>query len=77
MKPASQAIRDDTVDDVQAKAGVAEIAARRKEWVEGFAPDIWIHAAAIVGKNNLNMIIAARLDLDVDGALLAVRKRVR
>jgi hypothetical protein len=56
------------MDDVQAEAGVALIAAR-EERVEGIAPDLRAYAAAIVGKTDLNIIIAARLALDVDGAV--------
>ena len=35
------------------------------------------HAAAIVGKNNLDIVLARRLHLDVDGACLAGLERVR
>jgi hypothetical protein len=38
-EPAAQVIGDDAVDDMQAEAGAALIAARREERIERLAPD--------------------------------------
>ena len=77
IEPATQTIRDDAVDDMQAKAGAALIAARREKRIERFSPDIETHAAAVVGKKNFDIVLAGRLHLDVDGTALAVGKGVR
>ena len=77
IEPASQIIRDDGVDDVQAETGAAAIATCREERVEGFAPDIDAHAAAIVGKKDIHSVATGGLDLDIDVASFAVRKGVR
>jgi hypothetical protein len=77
IEPATQTIRDDTVDDVQAKASAALIAARREERIERLAPDGATHAAAIVGKPDFDIVIPRRQHLDVDGTFLVVGKRVR
>src|SRR5882672_8615126 len=50
MQPATQTIRHDGVDDMEAEAGAALIAAGGEERIEGFAPDIEAHPAAVVGK---------------------------
>jgi len=76
-EPAAQAIRDDGVDDVEAQTSTALIPAGREERIEGFAPDIKAHTAAVIRKNNFDIIMAGGLDLDVDEAFKAVGKRMR
>ena len=49
------------------------------QWVRvvgGFAPDLRAHAAAVVGKKDIDCIVSGGLDFDVDGTSLAIRKRV-
>ena len=75
--PATQTIRDDVVDDMKAEAGAALIPAGGEERIEGFAPNIKAHTAAVVRKNNFDTIMAGSLDLDVDEAFKAVGKRMR
>src|SRR6202166_5460205 len=77
MEPAAQTIGDDAVDDVQAEAGAALVAAGREERIERLAPDIEAHAAAIVGKYHFDVVPSRRLHLDVDDAFFAVGKCVR
>jgi hypothetical protein len=48
IEPATQTIRDDRVDDMQANSDVAPIALGREEGIEGVAPDAERHSAAIV-----------------------------
>ena len=48
VEPATQTIRDDRVDDMQANSDVAPIALGREEGIEGVAPDAERHSAAIV-----------------------------
>ena len=45
-----ETIGDDVVDDMQTEPSAAALAARREERIEGLAPDVSAHAAAIVGK---------------------------
>src|SRR5471030_3020289 len=49
IDPAAQTVGDDTVDDMQAKAGAAQVATRREKRIESLAPDTVAHAAAVVG----------------------------
>ena len=77
MELATQTIRHDAVDDMQAEAGTALIPASREEWIEGFSPDIEAHTAAVVRKENFNIIKAGGLDLDVDETCLTLGKRMR
>jgi hypothetical protein len=48
------------VDDVQAQARATAITARGEERIERVAPDIDTHAAAIVGKDNFDIVLARR-----------------
>ena len=57
-EPSAQTGSHDTVDDMQTKPGAALIAAGREERIERTAPDIKGHAAAIVGKNDLDIVLA-------------------
>src|SRR6478609_1714498 len=77
VEPTAQPVGHDTVDDVQAEPGAALIAARGEERVEGAAPDVEAHAAAIVGKQDLDVILAELARLDMDRAWPAARKGVR
>ena len=77
MKPAAQVTCNDGMDDMQAEAGVAAIATCREERIEGFAPDLKVHAAAIVGKKDFDSVATGSLDLDVYNTSLAIRKSVR
>ena len=71
-KPAAQTIRDDAVDDVQAKAGASEVPPRGEERVEGLTPDIRAHAAAVVGEGDLDVIGPGGAHLDLDGSRLMI-----
>src|SRR5262245_36834850 len=73
-EPATQAICDDVVDDVQSEPGAAEIAPRREKRIEGLMPDVEAHATAVVAEEHFHVIIAGRPHLDLDAACLAVRK---
>jgi hypothetical protein len=64
------------MDNMKAEAGTALIPAGREERIESLAPDIEVHAATVVGKNNLDAIIAGGFDLDVDVTCLAAGKRM-
>ena len=77
IEPSTQTIRDDAVDNMQAEARAALIAPCREERIERFTPDIETHATAIVGENNLDVIMPGCLRLDVDCASFATRKCVR
>jgi hypothetical protein len=77
MKPATQMIRDEAVNDMQAEAGAASVATRREEGIKRLAPVIGAHAATIVGEENFDTIFAGRQYLDLDAAFLAVGKRMR
>ena len=76
MEPATQIIRDDAVDDRKTKAGVSLIATRREERIERLAPVIGAHAAAVVGEENFNIILADGPHLDLYAAFLAVDERM-
>jgi hypothetical protein len=77
MEPATQTIRHDSVDDMQAETSMALIPASRKKRIESLAPDVWAHAAAVVREENYYFIVPGCLDLDVDDTAFAVGKRVR
>ena len=62
---------------MQAKPGAALVAPRGEERIEGAAADVEAHAAAIVGKDDLDIVLAGFAHLDVDRAGLAVRERMR
>ena len=62
---------------MQSKTSAALIATCREERIERSVPDIETHAAAIVGKNNFDMVDPGCLRLDVDSTSIAVRKCVR
>jgi hypothetical protein len=72
----AQTVRHDVVEDMQAKACTAEMAARRVEWIEGLTPDVGCHAATIVGKKNFDAVLPGCPHLDNDGTFLAIRKSV-
>src|SRR6202795_4583490 len=77
IEPAAETVGHDAVDDMQAEPGAALIATRREERVERTPPDVERHAAAIVGKNDFDVVLAGLPHLDIDGAGPAVRKGVR
>jgi hypothetical protein len=62
---------------MQSKTCAVLITTRREERIERFTPDIETHATAIVGENNLDVIMPGCLRLDVDCASFATRKCVR
>src|SRR5205807_2035935 len=68
IEPSAETIGDDVVDDVQAEAGAALIAPRREERIEGAAPDVQAHAAAIVGEDDLDIVASGLAGLDLDRA---------
>jgi len=76
IEPTAQTVRHDVVEDMQAKACTAEMAARRVEWIEGVTPDVGAHAATIVGKQNFDAVLSGCPDLDGHGTFLAIRKSV-
>src|SRR5229473_1561858 len=63
--------------DVRRRAFDPFFATRREERIECAPPDIEAHAAAIVGKEDFDVVLAGLPNLDIDGAGLAVRKGVR
>ena len=71
-----KATGDDAVDDMQAKADAALVATRGEERIERLASIIGAHAAAVVGEENFNIILASRSYFDLDAAFLAVGKRM-
>ena len=75
-RPPSRLVTID-VDDVQAEPGAALVAAGGEERIEGAAADVERHAAAIVGKDDLDIVLAGLPHLDIDRAGLAVRESVR
>src|ERR1700686_3342362 len=77
VEPAAQAVGHDAVDDMQAEPGATLIAAGREERIEGAAADIEAHAATIVGKDDLDIVLAGFTHLDIDRAGLAVGKSMR
>src|SRR5258707_15857599 len=77
VETSAQTVGHDTVDNVQAEPSAALIAPRREEWIERAAPDIERHAAAVVGKNDFDIVLARLPYLNIDRARLAVGKRVR
>ena len=76
IEPTAQTVRHDVVEDMQAKACTAEMAARRVEWIEGVTPDVGAHAATIVGKQNFDAVLSGCPDLDGHGTFVAIRKSV-
>ena len=76
-KLATQAIRHHAMDDMQAEASAALVAAGGKERVERLPPDVRAHAAAVVAKDDLDIIDAEGAHLDGNISLPAVRKRMR
>src|SRR5271169_2218370 len=75
-EPTAKTIRDDVVNDMEAKTGAALIAACCEEWVECLVPDVRTHAAAVVGKKNFDTVIPGRPRPDIDGTPAIFRKRV-
>ncbi len=62
---------------MQPEPGAALIAPRGEERIERAAADVEAHADAVIGKQDLDIVLAALAHLDVDRAGLAFRKRVR
>src|SRR6476646_7030568 len=65
------------MDDMQAEASAALVAAGGKERIERLPPDVRAHATAVVAKDDLDIIVAASAHLDGNISLSAVRKRMR
>ena len=76
VEPAAEAVGHDIIDDVQPESGAALIPARGEERIEGAAPNVEAHAAAIVGKNDLDIVLAGFPRLDVDRSGSAVGESV-
>src|SRR5947209_19421639 len=62
---------------MQAEASAALVAAGSKEWIERLPPDVRAHAAAVVAKDDLDIIGAGCAHLDGNISPPAVRKRMR
>src|SRR5882757_2234521 len=77
MESAPQIIRDNGMNDMQAEPCAAEIATGCEERIEGLASDIRAHAAAVVGKDDIDRVVTGGPDFDVDGTSAAVGKGVR
>jgi hypothetical protein len=75
IESAPQTIGHDVVDDVQPKAGAAEITARREERIEGLVPDVGAHPATIVAEKDLDFVFTRRPHLDIDRSALVIGKR--
>ena len=76
-KLSAQTVRHHAVDDMQAEAGAALVAAGGKERIKRLPPDVRAHAAAVVAKDDLDIIVAACPRLDGNISLPAVRKCMR
>ena len=74
IEPAAEAVGDDAVDDVQAEPGAALVAPRGEKRIEGAAANVEAHAASVVGKDDLDIVLAGLAHLDIDRAGLAVRE---
>ena len=77
MESTSQIIRDNGMNDMQAEPRAAAIATCREERIEGLAPDVRVHAAAVVGKKDINGVVTGSLDFDVDSTSTVIGKGVR
>ena len=66
IEPAAQPVGHDAVDDVQAEPGAALVAPRREERIERAAAHVEAHAATIVGKDDLDIVLAGLPHLDID-----------
>ena len=75
IEAAAKAISNDAVNDVQAQAS-ALIASCREERIKRLVPDIEAHAAAVVEKENFEVVAPGRPNLDVNCAFRAVGKSV-
>src|SRR6476619_6986946 len=62
---------------MQTKSGAALVAPRGEKRIEGAAANVEAHAASVVGKDDLDIILAGLANLDVDRAWLAVRECMR
>src|SRR5215831_17372767 len=69
LQPAAKAFRYDVVDGVQAKPGRTQMAAGGEERVKGLSPDLRSHAAAIIGKQKLDVTGPRRAQRNIDAAL--------
>src|SRR5882672_3739105 len=58
VEPAAEAIGHDAVDDMQAEPGAALIPARGEKRIESASAHIEAHAAAIVGEDDFEIILA-------------------
>ena len=65
------------MNDVQPKACAALVAPGREERIKHLTPDLRAHAAAVVGKQHFDVVLAGPVRGNADGALRAVRKGVR
>jgi len=77
IDPPPQAVGHDAVDDMKAETGAALIAAGGEKRVEGPTPDVRAHAAFIVGEQNLDVIVAGLLRLDLHRTLDATQRQAR
>src|SRR6516164_1934529 len=77
VEPTAETVGDDAVDDMQSEPGAALVATSGKERVERAAANIERHAAAIVGKDDLDIVPSGFAHLNVDHAWPAIRKGMR
>src|SRR5262249_2753404 len=57
---------DDTMDDVQSKPRRAMVTSRGEERIESGVLDVRRHSAAVVGHDELDLIITRRSQIDTD-----------
>src|SRR4051812_11481977 len=73
---AAEMAGDNAVDDVQSQPRATLVAAGGEERIERLAPDILAHAAAVIGKNDLDVVVVIGPRRDAYGAGAAVGKGV-
>jgi hypothetical protein len=68
---AAELLRHDIVDDVQTKPCRTPVAASGEERIEGLSFDFRRHAAAVIGDEQLDVIVPVSAQPDVDCSLAA------
>src|SRR6185312_8516355 len=73
----AEPVGHDAVDDMKAEPGTALVPPGGEERIEGAAADIERHAAAIVGEDDLDVVLSGGARLDFDDPGPAIGKSVR
>src|SRR5215475_2376301 len=77
LELSAQTIDHNAVNDMQAETGGPLMATRGEEGVECLSPDVRRHAAAVVGKYDLDVAGSRRSHLDSDCALAIAVESMR